>query len=426
MFKPLAEKEGAVWLDSTLRVGDKGRCSYIACHPVADISWNNGQIIQRGSDGIIRSAFPGDIFAVVEERISKTDLFAVGYITYEGALPFVGISPAAPHEIPSARFLLYDSAIRYDHRDETYGLVGKPFPGCEDPFGSATTLAEDDCPPPDDIIPAQSRSDYLERIERIKWHIHEGDLYQANFTTRFEVKTELPPFRAYTRLRSLNPAPYGAYLNFGDYRILSSSPERMYFRRRDIVTCCPIKGSIRRGHNSREEQENLRRLLESEKDRAELLMIVDLVRHDLGRIARTGTVSVDDLFQPEIYSSIIHLVSNVSAHLEPTTGNAAIVEALLPGGSISGAPKRRAIEFLRQLEPVPRSVYTGCIGYMHGDRADFNIAIRTLTHADSAYHVHAGGGIVADSQPELEYGEMLLKATNLFRALGIGRDQMPC
>jgi para-aminobenzoate synthetase component 1 len=148
-------------------------------------------------------------------------------------------------------------------------------------------------------------------------------------------------------------------------------------------------------------------------------MIVDLERNDLGKIAHIGSVRVDELFKTEVYSSLIHLVSDISAHLKPEVRLPDIFRALLPGGSITGAPKRRAVEIINQLETTPRSVYTGCIGYLDGDRADFNIAIRTMLYRDGVYHVHAGGGIVDDSDPEAEYQEMLLKAGNLLRALGV-------
>ncbi|MFQ6007444.1 MAG: anthranilate synthase component I family protein [Candidatus Zixiibacteriota bacterium] len=231
--------------------------------------------------------------------------------------------------------------------------------------------------------------------------------------------SQADPFAIYKRLRVLNPSPYGAYLNFGDYQILSSSPERMFKKVGKCITTSPIKGTIERGKNTIEERENLHRLLHSEKDRAELLMIVDLERNDLGKIAQIGTVHVDSIFKPETYSSLIHLVGDVSSELSPEVGLTDIFKALLPGGSITGAPKRRAVEIINQLEATPRSIYTGCIGYVFGEEAEFNIAIRTMVHYGNTYQVHAGGGIVADSEPEAEYQEMLLKAGNLFKALGV-------
>ena len=210
-----------------------------------------------------------------------------------------------------------------------------------------------------------------------------------------------------------------AYLNFGNYQILSSSPERIFTTQKNRITTCPIKGTIELGKNESEQQTNLNKLLNSEKDKAELLMIVDLMRNDLGRIAQTGTVSVDSLFKPEIYSSLIHLVSDISATLKDNITFEDIINALIPGGSITGAPKKRAVEIINDLEEFPRFVYTGSIGYMTKEKADFNIAIRTIYYYNNIYYIHAGGGIVADSNPKDEYNEMLLKAKNLFKAVGL-------
>jgi para-aminobenzoate synthetase component 1 len=271
-----------------------------------------------------------------------------------------------------------------------------------------------------------SRDEYLSRVRRIKEHVHEGDIYQANFTSKFEVATGEQPFDVYSRLRQLSPAPYAAFLNFGDMQTLSSSPERMLLREGTHIITSPIKGTIVAGETAAEIEVNRQRLLASAKDRAELLMIVDLERNDLGKVARTGSVRVDSLFRTELYRSLIHLVSDVSAEINDATSTRSVLQALLPGGSITGAPKLRAIEILQQLEETPRGLYTGCIGYMKPGRADFNIAIRTIVHQNSVYHVHAGGGIVADSSPEAEYEEMLLKASNMFRALGLSEDQIAC
>ncbi|MCX6834720.1 MAG: anthranilate synthase component I family protein, partial [candidate division Zixibacteria bacterium] len=267
------------------------------------------------------------------------------------------------------------------------------------------------------LSPALSRDEYLARVDRVKWHIREGDIYQANFTCRFDGRCRLDPFVAYLRLRRLNPCFYGAYLDFGDYQILSSSPERMFHWHDDRITSSPIKGTIARGMTSAETDRNLQKLLHSEKDRAELLMIVDLIRNDLGRFASTGSVVVENLYRPELLSSLIHLVADVSARTRSGCALNDVFKSMLPGGSVTGAPKRRAVEILRELEATPRWVYTGAIGYVGGGRADFSVAIRTMIHENNCYHIHAGGGIVADSQPEAEYEEMLLKARNLFASI---------
>jgi para-aminobenzoate synthetase component 1 len=268
------------------------------------------------------------------------------------------------------------------------------------------------------------RADYVENVRLIKHHIREGDIYQANFTTRIDARSAMDPWQVYRRLRERSPAPYSAWINFGDYQVVSSSPERMFRRRGSTITTGPIKGTIAAGDSNEERLENRRRLLASAKDRAELLMIVDLERNDLGRIAETGSVWVDELFRAEEYSTVTHLVSDVWAELEESRSYADIIRALLPGGSITGAPKKRAVEIINDLETVPRGVYTGAIGYIHGDQADFNLAIRTMVHQNGRWQVHAGGGIVADSDPESEWREMKLKASAMLRSLGVAEDEV--
>jgi para-aminobenzoate synthetase component 1 len=327
--------------------------------------------------------------------------------------------------MPQLRFLCFDSVLEFDHRSNTCLLT---YPD-KDPFDTPPekrTATPTNATASPKFHAVVSRELYSAKVSRIKEHIREGDIYQANYTCRFDLERADDPFDVYARLRTITPAPYAAYLNFGDMQILSSSPERMLLRDGSRVSTSPIKGTIGAGESQLERDENRMRLLNSEKDRAELLMIVDLERNDLGKIAQTGTVRVDSLFHAEEYRSLFHLVSDISAEIDPSLSTAKVLQALLPGGSITGAPKRRAIEILSQLETTPRGIYTGCIGYLQPGRADFNIAIRTIIHQNQTYHVHAGGGIVADSQPEAEYEEMRLKALNMFRAIGLSEEEIRC
>jgi len=374
---------------------------------------NSLTIRENGKPAIVEPS--ADIIAFLGRLTEVGEKTAIGYISYEAMSSLPGLDcSTATSPIPDALFYIYDSVIKYDH------ITGQYHPA---PFETKSEVDQSFSSAPD-TSPARltnqlAHDKYLNRVRQIKRHIAEGDIYQANFTCRFEVESSADPFAIYRRLRELNPAPYGGFLNFGDFHILSSSPERMFYKRGDSITSSPIKGTIDCGLDQQEQTHNLNQLLNSVKDRAELLMIVDLVRNDLGKIALTGTVGVDHLFRPEVYSSLIHLVADVSAMTDDNTTIAEICRALLPGGSITGAPKKRAIEILNELETVPRSVYTGCIGYISGDTADFNIAIRTMYRTGKTWYVHAGGGIVADSDPESEYREMLLKARNLFKALGL-------
>ncbi|MEW5994782.1 MAG: aminodeoxychorismate synthase component I, partial [Candidatus Zixiibacteriota bacterium] len=321
--------------------------------------------------------------------------------------------------VPDLRFLFYRSALCLDHVTGEMSTTDPRADDYSELFSDSCGRSQrSDCRP-DSVLPALSKEEYTDRVRAIKDHIARGNIYQANFTVRFDVRSRMRPFDVYLSLRAQNPSTYGAYLNFGDNQVLSVSPERMFLKDGERITTSPVKGTIERGRDADEDARQTARLRHSEKDLAEHVMIVDVERNDLGRIARTGSVHVDGLFRPEVLPSMIHLVSDVSAELRPDVRMSDVFQAMLPGGSITGAPKKRAVEILGELEPAPRSVYTGCIGYIHQDRADFNIAIRTIVHDQRCYHVHAGGGIVADSSPQAEWNEMLLKARNLFRALGV-------
>ncbi len=417
VFAHLASLPGAVWLDSTLRYADRGRYSILACAPVAEVVLYDREWLLI-SGGVESAKLRGERFYRHLTDFINDGLFAIGYVSYEGMYPFVQLPrPAAQTAWPDAHFCLYDQVAVFDHDNARFV---EPVPRewlAEHPAIDTSGNSTIATPPPH--RESFTKDAYIDAVRRVKDHIHEGDIYQANLTCRFEIPAPVAPWSVYNRLRQLNPSPYGAFLNFGDRQVLSSSPERMFYREQDRITTCPIKGTSARGRSPKEDQERAEALLHSEKDRAELLMIVDLLRNDLGRIARTGTVRVDSLFRTEIFSSLIHLVSDISATLRPGLSYDDIFAALFPGGSITGAPKRRAVEILAQIEPCPRDLYTGCIGYISRDKAEFNIAIRTIMHTEDAYTLHAGCGIVADSVPEREYEEMLLKARNLFGALGI-------
>jgi len=409
-FEEKSPEKGAVWLDSSLACDDWGRRSLVTVQPIAElVLYGSGSMLYLQNTDKVRSDRAG-FYRELEKLASEQNKCAIGFISYEAALPWLGIQPCQPPNcMPDAHFFVYDKVNWLENiskqPDKAWTSANSANPG----HGSAI------------LQPTISAEQYIDRVRQIKWHIREGDIYQANFTCRFDVDSPVTPFEAYKRLRRLNPAPYSAFINFGDYQVLSSSPERMFFKEGNRIHSSPIKGTIKRGSTPQETAVNLEHLLNSAKDRAELLMIVDLVRNDLGKIARTGTVRVEKLFRAEVYSSLIHLIADISAELKPDIGIEDIFRALLPGGSITGTPKKRAVEIIEEMESTRRSVYTGCIGYIDGDRADFNLAIRTIMHRDGCYQIHAGSGIVADSDPEAEYEEMLLKARNLFAAVGIGQ-----
>jgi para-aminobenzoate synthetase component 1 len=260
---------------------------------------------------------------------------------------------------------------------------------------------------------------YLEAVARVREYIFAGDIFQANMSQRFEAPLAESPWALYRRLRARNAAPFGAYLDFPEVVVLSASPER--FLRVDVtgrVETRPIKGTRPRGVGPEHDAALGQALVESGKDRAENLMIVDLMRNDLSRVCLPGTVRVSELFALEHYATVHHLVSTVVGTLAPGLNALDVLRGAFPGGSITGAPKLRAMEVIAELEPSQRGVYCGAIGYWSLTGAlDTNIAIRTAVALGDRVYFSAGGGIVADSDPELEYRETLDKALGLIEAL---------
>lgn len=262
---------------------------------------------------------------------------------------------------------------------------------------------------------------YLEAIEKAKGYIKRGDIYQVNLSQRFETELRMAPFELYLRLRTYSPAPFSSYLGFKDTIIASSSPERFLLKRGDYIETRPIKGTRPRGEDDAGDLSLKQELLSSLKDRAEHIMIVDLERNDLGRICRYGSIRPTESLALESYANVFHLVSTVAGRLEKAMDPIDCLLATFPGGSITGAPKIRAMEIIGELEPVKRSVYTGAIGYISFDgNMDTSIAIRTFIIKDRKAYFQVGGGIVADSLPEEEYEETIHKAKGLIEALGGG------
>jgi para-aminobenzoate synthetase component 1 len=263
-----------------------------------------------------------------------------------------------------------------------------------------------------------SRGQYLAAVCRAVEYVHAGDCFQVNLSQRLLHPTALPPLKLYRRLRERNPAPFAGYLDLGDFAVASASPERFVRVEGGEVETRPIKGTRPRGPTPEEDRVRAAELLHSEKDRAENVMIVDLLRNDLGRVCAYGSVRVAALCRLESYPTVHHLVSEVRGRLRPGLGPVDLLRASFPGGSVTGAPKVRAMEIIAELEPTARGPYCGCLGYVGFDgSADTNILIRTFTVGKGWVQFPVGGGIVADSRPVGEYEETLHKAEGLLRAL---------
>jgi para-aminobenzoate synthetase component 1 len=268
-----------------------------------------------------------------------------------------------------------------------------------------------------------TKPEYLAALKAVKEYIAAGDIYQANLTQRFETNLQVSPWELYLRLREANPAPFAAYVDLGGAQMASSSPERFLKLTGREVETRPIKGTRPRGRTPEEDAALGQELLASIKDNAELLMIVDLERNDLGRACKIGSIRVPELAVLESYETVHHLVATVLGELDPETSVVDLLEATFPGGSITGAPKIRSMEIIDELEPTRRSVYTGAIGYIGFDgNMDLNIAIRTIICNRGKAYFQVGGGIIADSDAEAEYQETLDKGRALARALDIAPE----
>jgi len=269
-----------------------------------------------------------------------------------------------------------------------------------------------------DIVSDLERDEYLPRAQRVLDYIGAGDCYQANLTREFSAPFAGDPWTFYRHLHDTNPAPMGAYLEYPFGAVLSSSPERLLVvEGREVVTR-PIKGTRRRRADPREDAAAAAALVASEKDRAENVMIVDLLRNDLGKVCETGSVHVRGLCELESFATVHHLVSTIEGRLAPGRDALDALQACFPGGSITGAPKRRAMEIIDELEPHRREVYCGAIGYLTpAGRMDMNIPIRTTLCARGELRFYAGGGIVADSTPEDEFEETEAKIAAIRRAV---------
>ncbi|PWB80490.1 MAG: aminodeoxychorismate synthase, component I [Candidatus Methylomirabilota bacterium] len=266
-----------------------------------------------------------------------------------------------------------------------------------------------------------SKAQYCKALEAVLDYIAAGDIYQANISQRFATQFSGEPWALYRRLRSRFPAPFGAYLHCGPFQVLSNSPERFLLIEGDRISTCPIKGTRPRGMTVEDDARIIGELRRDPKERAEHVMIVDLERNDLGRICQVGSVHVERFETIETYHTLHHMVSTVAGTLEAGADPIDCLRATFPGGSITGAPKIRAMEIIDEVEPTARGLYTGAIGFIgFSGGMELNIAIRTAIVTGERIYFQTGGGIVADSSPAKEYDETLLKAETFFRTLGVG------
>ena len=366
---------------------------------------------------------------------------AVGYLSYDLGRRVERLPATARDDLgmPEVQMGFYDVMVAIDHETgEATLLIGAP-DGREAEAAAkaarwaralkaaAPPAAAPAAPPaPGKAVSSLTRAAYRDAVNRALTYIGAGDIFQVNLAQRFSCPWSGTGRDLYHRLRQVSPAPFSAYLELGSWQVVSCSPERLIAVDGRRIETRPIKGTRPRGDSAVADQAAAAELLASEKDQAELTMTVDLMRNDLGRVCEFGSVTVPDLRRLEATPSVWHTVATVEGRLRSDVTSADVLRAVFPGGSITGAPKVRAMAIIEELEPVRRGVYTGAIGYIGFDgRMDFNIAIRTAVVGGGKAYFHAGGAIVADSDPSAEYAETIAKAAGLALALGVSLDDLP-
>ncbi len=439
IFDRVAHLPYSVFLDSSLEMEGYGGYSFMGFDPYLVLLFRGGKSTYLERGGGRRTAREHPLEALRRElgarRIpgpgGEGAPFvggAMGYLSYELGRYLERLPATVTDDIalPEMALGFYDKVVAHDHRRRRTLLFLTPPDGGGACRERALRLLE--AAP---LKPAWSgggggagftsnftHDEYVAAVKRIKEYILAGDIYQADLTQRFSTTLKRHPWETYRLLRRLNAAPFSAYLNLVEGHVCSSSPERFLKVEGRRVETRPIKGTRRRSADPGEDRRLREELLASPKDRAELAMIVDLLRNDLGRVCEYGSVSVDEHAVLESYATVHHLVSTVSGRLHAGRDQADLLRAAFPGGSIVGAPKIRAMEILDELEPTARSVYTGSIGYLgFNGRSDLNIAIRTIIARGETAWFQVGGGITVDSSPQDEYEETLHKGKALFETL---------
>ncbi|WP_143316346.1 aminodeoxychorismate synthase component I [Clostridium sp. HBUAS56017] len=349
----------------------------------------------------------------------------IGYFSYDIGRDLEDLPSTAIEDfyVPDSKFLLYENIIIFDLIEKkTYisALSGdKSIRAVEEKLKCYKEQEEIGFKEKNTRFYSNfTKEEYKKRITRLKEYIRSGDVYIANMTRRIWCETSEPAFEMYEKLRSINKAPFSAFMNFEDFQVVSSSPERFLSIKDRKVTTRPIKGTRPRGRNEEEDNYYREELINSEKDKSELLMIVDLERNDLSKTCKPNTVKVTELFKIEKYSTVFHLVSTVEGILKNGISSIECLKECFPGGSITGAPKIRAMEIIEELEELKRNLYTGAIGYfdLRGN-CDFNIIIRTIIKKGDKAYFGVGGGITWDSIEEDEWCETCDKAKALMKVL---------
>lgn len=434
LYTYFAGTDDSVFLDSSL-VNKLGRYSVIGAVPYLKlVKEGNGFYINGEKETTCSFETYLKTYLAEHKDKNNTELpiisGAIGYFSYEYGRKLMEVDSAKEDlvSIPDAVLVFYDFYIIEDRQEQRTYLIANGITGeaaklmdeMETRINGKPVYMqkESDTEYPIEVLPNFAKDEYKQAVDRMIRYIIAGDIYIANMTQQLTVKSDKVPLDVFYDLRENNPSPFGGYFDYGDFQIVCASPERFLKMQKGHVNTRPIKGTRKRGETPEEDMLMRTELENSEKDKSELLMIVDLERNDLNRVCNPGSVKVTELFTVEEYATVFHLVSDIEGDLEESKNVMDLLEAAFPGGSITGAPKYRAMEIIDEMENNKRNLYTGSIGYLtlDGD-CDFNIVIRTALHKDGKYYLGVGGGITAESDLEFEYEETLQKAKAVLQAM---------
>ncbi len=443
-LRALAPGEPAFLLESADQGQRVGRWSFIGYRPRSVLRWSL-------ADG-------GDPYALAGEHVgryrqapmSEAPPFAGGAVGLFGydlvrAVEPLGEPNPDPVGLPDLALMLSDALVIFDHLKHTVTILVnadlEADPDLDVAYARALATIGELREALSGPVPRQTgggaaarqmpefrsnmaRESFEAMVERIVRYIHAGDAFQVVPSQRWSAQTPVEAFSIYRGLRAVNPSPYMYFLDFGDFQIAGASPEPLLTVTGRHVSTKPIAGTRPRGANPEEDRRIAAELLADEKERSEHVMLVDLGRNDLGRVCEYGTVKVDELMEIESYSHVMHIVSSVSGTLRPDVGALDALRSVLPAGTLSGAPKVRAMQIIDELEPIKRGGYGGAIGYLsYGGDLDTAIHIRTVVVKDGLAHVQAGGGTVADAKPAYEYEESVAKMSAAMRAISLACEQ---
>jgi anthranilate synthase component 1 len=447
------EPEGApCFLLESAEQGQVGRYSFLGFSPRSVLRWSDGVLSEQGRDPVEAP----DPYATVAERLSTYHPApvpglppfsggAVGFFGYDlvRTVEPLGEPNPDPLGLPDMALMITDLMLIFDHLTHELTIMACVF--CDEEGGidaayerAAEAIADArrrlrgavPAPANPNVVEPPAFSSNMEReefeaaVERIVEYVHAGDAFQVVPSQRFSAPSPVEAFSIYRGLRAVNPSPYMYFLDFGDFQIAGASPEPLVKVSGRRVETRPIAGTYPRGADEEEDRRLAERLVNDPKERAEHVMLVDLGRNDLGRVCEYGSVAVDELMVVETYSHVLHIVSQVSGTLREDVDAMDVLRSALPAGTLSGAPKVRAMQIIDELEHVKRCSYGGAIGYLswNGD-LDTAIHIRTVVAKDGRIHVQAGGGTVADAKPAYEYNESVNKARAVFRAVELACEQ---